>query len=608
MTSIHCHGPLDLAQKLLLMSVLCLSGSVAQANTCNWTGAVSGSWSVAGNWSNCAGNVPVNGDTLQFPEAAGNKLSTHDLAPLTSVAGLSFIGSGSGYTLSGNGLTLNAGGISNSNTTGTNLVNMDLTLGAAQAFTGATASMVLSGSLDLNGHPLQFTWPASAGLIPWNVQSVISGDGTIVASGVGLGTGLQLSGDNSFSGPVNLLSGSTRLEHSHALGLADGSALNGTTIAAQAGLLLGTNLSFGNESLSLAPGIGESGRGILRFLGSNQWGGPVHLTGVGESRIASSSAGSSLNFNEVISGSGGLELGVDPNVSVKLSNPGNSFAGKVTTSAVTPAQGAILRLGGDQAIPGTAPVLLNGNSVFDLNNFDDNIAALSCTSTDQIMLGFGSSLTVGSNNASTTCAGLIFGNVSSAPITVLTKVGSGVLTLSADNPYSGEVDVLGGGLQVNGGLIGDVSTAVFVSSGQNASLFGNGVVGNVVASGTVHGGSESVPGTLFTEFLSLVGIGKLSARLDGIASYDQLNVSNASLSASSTLNVALNFEVAAGTSFMLINNIGGGSITGQFAGLPEGASLMLGDTPLLVSYVGGTGNDLTLTALAPVPLFKDGFE
>ncbi len=591
----------------LIALIVLGSGNIAAANICVWTGAINGLWSAPGNWSGCAG-TPVNGDTLHFPEAANNKNMTHELAPLNSVAAINFTGTTSGYTLSGNGLSIGDGGISNGNATGSNQIDLDLTLGASQSFAGGSGAMLISNTVDLNGQTVKITWPLGSGLLAWTISGVVSGNGAIEVTGFGLSTGLQLSGDNSFGGPLTLKSGSTLLGHAHALGVADGSVGNGTNIHSGAGLMIGTNLTIGNESLSMASGAGQDGRGQLRFLGGTFWGGPVQLFGIGTSRIASSSAGSSLQFAGEISGTGGLELGSNPNVSIKLSNAGNSFSGGVTTMALTPTQGVVIQLGANFALPGSSSVVLNGHSLLDLNAFDASIPALACTSTDSLAFGFGSSLTVGSNNASTNCDAQISGNPSTSPITVLTKVGSGVLTLSGESTYAGEVDVLGGGLQVNGGLMADPSTAIFVSSGQNATLFGNGAVGNVVASGIVHGGGSNTPGTLSTSFLSLVGIGRISARLAGAADYDQLIASNVSLGASSALLLSLDFDPIPGTVFTLINNIGGLAVTGTFAGLPEGASVILAGTPLQISYVGGNGNDVTLTVLANLPLLNDGFE
>ena len=42
------------------------------AAQCIWTGAVSNAWGIAGNWNNCGGVAPVDGNHLLFPAGAFN--------------------------------------------------------------------------------------------------------------------------------------------------------------------------------------------------------------------------------------------------------------------------------------------------------------------------------------------------------------------------------------------------------------------------------------------------------------------------------------------------------------------------------------------------------
>jgi hypothetical protein len=77
-----------------------------------------------------------------------------------------------------------------------------------------------------------------------------------------------------------------------------------------------------------------------------------------------------------------------------------------------------------------------------------------------------------------------------------------------------------------------------------------------------------------------------------------------SLTVTGTVSLAgaLNLNVTSlvpvnGAMYTLINNIGATAISGQFAGIPEGTVLNLGGDHLQVSYVGGTGNDMVLTAI-----------
>ncbi len=579
---------------LLLLIAASIASSTASANTCVWTGATDAAWSSVANWSGCAGNAPVNGDTLQFPEAASNKTSTHDIATLTSVAGLAFTGSTSGYALNGNALSLGGSGITNDNTAGTNTLAMDLTLSAPQSFSGNSGAVMLDGGLNLGGQDLTIAWSTSGGAAaPWNLNGVIGGSGNITVIGIGNnGTGLKLSGTNTFAGMVSLISGYTRISNAAAFGLADGTVANGTSIAAGASLQL-IGVSVGNESLTLAAGSGQFGNGMLQPKGSNDWGGPVQLPGVGQSSLSGIFAGDLLNFSGVVSGSGGFNLGTNSATRYRFSNSGNSFSGGLSTANNF---GAVIELGNDNVIPDSSAITLVGTSTLDMNGKDDSIAALSCTATDQIIIPMGSALTVGGSNASTNCDGVISGQFSNVPFTVLTKIGSGTLTLTADNTYPGEVDVLGGGLEVTGSLIANPGSAIFVSSGQNASLFGTGTIGKVVTAGNIHGGTSTTPGTLTTDFLSFNGVGNLSARIASAASYDRIKAANVNMSTGPALAVALSYIPSVGTSFTLIENLGSAIVQGTFNGLPEGATLTINGIPFVVSYVGGDGNDVTLTA------------
>lgn len=52
-----------------------------------------------------------------------------------------------------------------------------------------------------------------------------------------------------------------------------------------------------------------------------------------------------------------------------------------------------------------------------------------------------------------------------------------------------------------------------------------------------------------------------------------------------------------GQSFRVIDNLGAGPLAGTFLGLGQGALVTANGVPFQVSYFGGTGNDLTLTAV-----------
>lgn len=96
-----------------------------------------------------------------------------------------------------------------------------------------------------------------------------------------------------------------------------------------------------------------------------------------------------------------------------------------------------------------------------------------------------------------------------------------------------------------------------------------------------------------------VSIGGLTADVD----YDELNVSG-SVTLAGSLNVSLNaFTPAAGNTFQIIDNDAADAVIGKFDGLAEGDILVTGAQAFSISYVGGDGNDVVLTALGNAGAF-----
>ena len=95
--------------------------------------------------------------------------------------------------------------------------------------------------------------------------------------------------------------------------------------------------------------------------------------------------------------------------------------------------------------------------------------------------------------------------------------------------------------------------------------------------------------------------------------HDQVNVmGSVDLSAipSLVIDVVNFFSPTIDQQFVILNNDGGDTITGTFAGLPEGSTIMADGFAFEISYLGtdGTGNDVVLTNVPSDELFRDGFE
>jgi fibronectin-binding autotransporter adhesin len=81
--------------------------------------------------------------------------------------------------------------------------------------------------------------------------------------------------------------------------------------------------------------------------------------------------------------------------------------------------------------------------------------------------------------------------------------------------------------------------------------------------------------------------------------YDRLNVTGTVNLSGATLSGTVGFAPTDGLTFTIITNDGGDAVTGTFAGLPEGSTVVLSGQSFRISYVGGTGNDVILMGSAP---------
>jgi autotransporter-associated beta strand protein len=145
-----------------------------------------------------------------------------------------------------------------------------------------------------------------------------------------------------------------------------------------------------------------------------------------------------------------------------------------------------------------------GNARFSISGFfdmsaltDGGMTAGSIEGSGTFFLG-GNTLTVGSNNLSTTVSGNISdgGLASTATGGSLVKVGSGTLTLTGTNTYTGNTTVNDGMLEVDGSIAKSHLTTV----NDNATLFGTGTVGNLLinSGGTFAPGAFATTGTFMT--------------------------------------------------------------------------------------------------------------
>jgi autotransporter-associated beta strand protein len=175
----------------------------------------------------------------------------------------------------------------------------------------------------------------------------------------------------------------------------------------------------------------------------------------------------------------------------------------------------------DSATGGNARFITTAGGAFDITSLSSGaMTAGSIEGAGTFSLG-PNLLTVGSNNLSTEVSGLIRGTGGS-----LVKVGTGTLTLSGTNSYTGATVVAGGTLSVTG----DISSSSGVLVGPTAMLSGTGTVpGVLVAGGTLMPGQSvgtlNVAGNLvFTSAATyLININAVTASQTNVTGIAALN-------------------------------------------------------------------------------------
>jgi hypothetical protein len=150
-------------------------------------------------------------------------------------------------------------------------------------------------------------------------------------------------------------------------------------------------------------------------------------------------------------------------------------------------------------------------------------------------------------------------------------------------------------LTINGSIVHSTATV-----DAHATLAGHGTTGNIA----VLGGGILSPGPstaiLHTGRVVLDPHAHLAIQLGGANpgphGYDQLVCSSVTLTGS-VLDLSLlgAFRGHSGETFEIINNDGITPVIGNFAGLAEGAHVVVGGKVFSISYNAGDGNDVVLT-------------
>ena len=528
-----------------------------------------------------AGNATFSGNLQDV--AAGGALTKGGTGQLTlsGAAANTFTGA----------TTVNDGVLQLNKTAGIDALAGSLTIGdgaggaasvlwsANNQLPNTTAVTIASdGTLNLNGLAETIGHLSGVGAVTLGAGTLTTGDAsTTVYSGIISGSNLTvqgsgvftLSGVNTHSGTTSLTGGTLSFGNNSALGTSAFSISNGTTIRATATRTIGNAVSVVANA-----GFTIDGAQDLTLSGT------INLN-AGTSVITVSNTGKTTTFSNIVSNGALTKTGAD----LLVLSGANTYAGTTTVN------GGTLRLSGGAAIVDTGSISLANTVgvVLDVATAEI-VGSLTGGASSSVTLNAG--LTTGGNNSSTNYDGVISGGSG------LTKAGTGVFTLTAANTYTGATVINNGDLRVTGSTA--AASAVTINSG--GTLSGTGTVGGSVTvtatnTGTVSPGSGA-PGKLTVGSVSFSDANAtFVAQLNGTTAgtqYDQLSAGTVTLN-NCTLNASLGFTSAVGDTFRIIDNTGGGAITGTFNGLAEGASVTIGGRAFTISYVGGTGNDCVLT-------------
>jgi autotransporter-associated beta strand protein len=529
----------------------------AHADTCTWSGnGASNLWSLPANWT-CSGasTVPQDFDTLVFPATALEFVTVNDLNDLV-VWALTI--EDQQYQLSGNSIFLEQHLTASLSVAGTPSVSLPVR--PRQPNTQIVVSGVTGAGLLMSG-PVTCEPPA-----------------TLIKSGAGV---LTLSNPANSWVFASIDAGVLRLGAAGAL--PDSAALAGTV----------------NGTLDL--------NGFDETIGSLFGVSAIALGG----NTLTVSQDVTATFEGVITGTGGL-IKAGPARLTLGGTASNTFTG---TTTVTAGELRLLKTSNAQAISG--PLVINGGVVFtdQINQILDTVPVtinapgqLAMVGTGGLIENIGSlagngtvtltnhTLSIGFNNQSTVFTGTIGGTGA-----FLGKWGTGTLTLTGTNVVSGTTTLGGGGgLIVNGSL----PSRIFVNAGL---VGGTGSIGELAAStgfgsvapGPAPGGAGT--GILSSSIVALGAAMTFAVDVNGPTAgtgYDRLAVSTQIAIGNAALLLTRGYTPAANATFTIIDNASTTPVNGTFAGLPQNSMLFVDGHPFRISYTGGDGNDVVLTALA----------
>src|SRR5271165_1897812 len=492
-----------------------------------WTGnannpatAGSGTWETSTpsgpvSWSSTPGttNTPVpwtDGSVAHFQGSFGG---TATLGSNISAAGINFDVGANAFAISTNGNTLTIQGVGIVNNSGqTQTITNNGAGGSGTFFLGTSTAG--NAAITNNGPAVN---GATGGRTVFNDTST-AGNATITNNGGTGGVTGGVTGETFFSGTST--AGNAAITN------------NGGTVSGLAGgemQFLNTSTA-GNAAITNNGGAVSGAGGGLTLFGSTSTAGNATITNSGGA--VSGAFGGATQFlnastagNATITNSGGSTLFTD-----------TSTAGNATIINNNGALGGLTRFL-KSSDGGTARAITDGNGSFDISGLTTaGMGIGSIEGSGNYFLG-SKALSAGGNNLSTTVSGVIQdGSSPAGPGGVggsLTKVGTGTLTLTGANTYTGGTNLNGGILAVNSDSNLGTGLLTFNGGTLEALAAGGGLVSSKPITLNAGGGT----------FLADTGTTSiLSGAIGGVGAWTKTGPGTLTLSAANTYSGGTNLN------------------------------------------------------------------
>ncbi len=337
----------------------------------------------------------------------------------------------------------------------------------------------------------------------------------------------------------NSNAGSTLFTDTSTAGTATINNPGGTTSGTTGGFtIFSVSGTAGGATITNGNGKAFTGNGSTQFIGSSNAGTSI-IDNLGGTSQLSAAGTTSFSTNAdagsaTITAEGGTAPGTFPATIVFRNNSTANNATLMANGGTNSGTGGQVQFF-NTSTGGTAKMVIGNGAIFDISGLTSGaFQAGGLEGAGTFNLG-GNALTVGSRNTDATISGTLadggfFTPGSSATGASLTKVGTGNLTLTGTNNYTGPTSVSGGKLTLNSSL---GNAAVSITA--NGQLINNATIGGNVSVSGLLSGCGTINGTLTVNLGGIVDLTGCAVTINGAVTNNGLFIlsNGASLAGSS---------------------------------------------------------------------------